>query len=58
MAQTLYARADQIDLFGAQLPGDLSVNTGVLRTMADKWLERVTKQVEDENNSEFYVCKT
>lgn len=58
MAAVLEARADSIDLFGAQLPGDLQVNTGILRDRAKTMQEQVEKQIELELNSEFYAIKT
>jgi hypothetical protein len=58
MAAVLEARADSIDLFGAQLPGDLSVNTGVLRDRARSMQEAVDKQIELENGTEFYAIKS
>lgn len=58
MAHVINARADHIELFGAQLPGDLQINVSVLRNFADKMLEEVNKQVDAENGSEFYAIKS
>lgn len=58
MAKVIEARADHIELFGAQLPGDLSINIGVLRNRADKLMDIVNKQIEAENNSDFYIIKS
>lgn len=58
MGHVIQARADQIELFGTVLPGDLQVNVGVLRNRADKLLEDVNKMMETENGTEFYALKT
>lgn len=58
IASTIEARCTQIDLFGAQLPGDLQINTGVLRDIASKYREEVDKHLEAENGSDFYAIKS
>ena len=58
IANVIYARADQIELFGAQLPGDLQINVSVLRSRADKLMDEYSKQVDSENAADFYAIKS
>lgn len=58
IAHVISAKADQIELFGASLPGDLSINIGVLRERADKLLDMVNQHLEAENDNDFYITKT
>jgi hypothetical protein len=58
IAKVLDARADSIEIYGAQLPGDLQFNSSVLRNRASKLMEEVEKQLDIENASEFYAIKS
>jgi hypothetical protein len=58
IGHVLNARADQLELFGAQLPGDAAINVGVLRNRAEALLDQVTQHLEDENAADFYVVKS
>lgn len=58
ISHVLSAICDHIELFGAQLPGDLSINTGVLRTRADKLMDDVVQHMEAETENDVYIIKT
>lgn len=58
MSHVINAKADQIELYGATLPGDLSVNIGVLRNRAEQLLDKVNEHMQAENDNDFYIEKT
>jgi hypothetical protein len=57
IAHVINQRADQIELFGAQVPGDNQINISVLRNRADKLLDSVMQYEQDETDTEFYINK-
>jgi len=58
MHHVINAKADQIELYGATLPGDLAVNIGVLRNRADSLMDAVKEHMQAENDNDFYIEKT
>lgn len=58
MAHVIQARCDQLELFGAQLPGELQLNVGVLRDRAQKFEDFVKEQVEQFKGADFYIIKS
>lgn len=58
MAHVINARCDQIELYGAQLPGDTQVNISVLRNRADKLLDEVKAYIEADESADFYIEKS
>ena len=58
MAHVINARCDQIELYGAQYPGDTQINISVLRNRADRLLEEVKQQIESEEDADYYVIRS
>lgn len=58
MSNVISARADQIELFDAQLPGDKSINLSVLRNRADQLMEMVKEYLTDLNDTEIIIQKS
>lgn len=58
IAKVLEARADSIEIYGAQLPGDLQFRPEVLRNRAQKLMDEVNEQLKFENDTEFYAIKS
>lgn len=58
MSHVIEAKADQLELYGASLPGDLQINIGVLRTRAEKLLDMVKEHLTADNEADTYIIKT
>jgi hypothetical protein len=58
IGHTLDALADHIELFGSELPGNLSINLGVLRNRSEKLLDMVREQMQADTDTSLFMIKT